>query len=465
MAAKEVPSLGGTVGCWIQEHVAIPDGKHQGEPFLLTSDQWDFLLRFYTLDERGEFVHRRGGMIVRPAKAGKGPLSAAIIAAEAAGPTRFAGWEGAEPIGQPPPTPWIQVAAVSEDQTANVWRALVPMLQLGDVAHEIDDVGLTRVNLPRGGRIEFVTAAHRSRVGQRVTFAVMDELGFWLPGNHGHALADAILRNLAGMQGRFLGTTNAWALDEESVAQRIAEANDDGVYVDDVDPGPGSIRNKAERRKRLRRVYGDSARGCEAQGNGAGRIEPWIDLDRIDAEIVSLLDRDEAQAARFFLNEKRAADAAAFNPERFAELANPDYAPEDGALIVVAVDGARNRDALAAIATEIETGFQWPLSIQTRPENAPDDYEHDLHSVDGAMVDAFERFEVWRVYVDPQYIDPLVEKWQGRWGEQKVIPWHASGGKPGRGGDLERRMREKPPEPKPKPPPIDPATERFLGVD
>lgn len=33
-------------------------------------------------------------------------------------------------------TPWIQVAAVSEDQAGNVYRALVPMLQLGDVAHE-----------------------------------------------------------------------------------------------------------------------------------------------------------------------------------------------------------------------------------------------------------------------------------------------------------------------------------------
>ena len=105
-----------------------------------------------------------------------------------------------------------------------------------------------------------------------MTFAVLDELGFWLPPNHGHALADAILRNLAGMSGRFLGTTNAWALDEASVAQRLADAAGDGVYVDDVEPGAGSVRDKRERRRMLRKVYGDAAAGCEAQGNGAGRM-------------------------------------------------------------------------------------------------------------------------------------------------------------------------------------------------
>jgi hypothetical protein len=155
--AREVPTLGGLVDCWIQQHVAIPDGDHQGEPFLLTEEQWAFLLNFYALDSHGRFLHRRGGLMVRPQKSGKSPLAAAVIAAEAAGPTRFAGWQDGEPIGKRNATPWIQVAAVSEDQAGNVYRALVPMLQLGDVAHEIEDVGLTRIVLPGGGRIEPVT--------------------------------------------------------------------------------------------------------------------------------------------------------------------------------------------------------------------------------------------------------------------------------------------------------------------
>jgi len=443
VAEREVPSLGGAVGCWIQDHCAIPDGEHQGEPFLLTTEQWDLLLHFYALDEQGRFVHRRGALLMRPAKWGKGPLSAAVIAAEAAGPTRFERWADGEPIGKPPATPWIQVAAVSEDQTANVWRALVPMFQLGDIAAEIDDVGLTRVNLPGGGRIEFVTAAHRSRVGQRTTFAVMDEAGFWLPSNHGPALADAMFRNLAGMGGRFLMTTNAWNPAEESVAQRTAEAED--VWIDDADPGAGSIQNKRERAKMLRRVYGDSAAGCEAQGNAAGRIEPWIDLERIEVEIESLIARgDAAQAERFFINRKRASEGTAFRIERWEALAERDHefrfeqvatvavdgrargSRSEGPRIVLGVDGARFVDAVAVIATEVATGYQWVIGIWERPEDAPDDYEHPLGEVDGAVTEAFERFTVARCYIDPQFIEPLVDAWQGRWGEGRVLAWYTN---------------------------------------
>lgn len=420
----ELPTLGGIVGNWVQSHLAIPDGERMGEPYLLTAEQWNFLLHVYRLDAQGRFVYRRGGLLVRPQKHGKGPFSAAIIAAEAAGPTRFAGWDASgEPTGKPTPTPWIQVAAVSEDQTANVWRALLPMLQLGDVAHEIEDVGLTRINLPRGGRIEPVTAAHRSRVGQRTTFAVLDEAGFWLAGNHGRELADAMFRNLAGMIGRFLMTTNAWDPVEESVAQQTSEAGDPGVYVDDVEPGEGSIRNKVERRKMLRKVYGDSAAGCEAQGNASGRIEPWIDLDRIEVEIAALVDRDAAQAERFFLNRKRASESAAFGAEPWDRLADLERIVEPGALIVLGVDGARFADALAIVATEVETGHQWPVGIWERPENAADDYEHPFDEVDGAMLEAFDTFTVWRVHVDPQWVDVLLDRWQGRWGAKTVLPW------------------------------------------
>lgn len=360
---REIPTLGGLIGNWIQEHVAIPDGDHQGEPFLLTVEQWDFLLHFYSLDAQGRFIHRRGGLMIRPQKSGKSPLAAAVIAAEAAGPTRFAGWEDGEPIGKRHSTPWIQLAAVSEDQAGNVYKALVPMLQLGDVAHEIEDVGLTRIVLPGGGRIEPVTAAHRSRVGARTTFAVLDELSFWLPANHGHELADALLRNLAGMRGRFLGVTNAWSLNEDSAAERIA--GEAGVYVDCPEPGRYSIANKRERRKALGRVYGTSASGCEAQGSAEGEIEPWIDLDVIDEAVVSLLGRDEAQARRFFFNERVAADASAFDVHRFAELANPSHSPAGE--VVLAADGAHNRDALAVVACEIETGFIWPVAVELVP--------------------------------------------------------------------------------------------------
>jgi hypothetical protein len=408
-----VGSFGHLVADWIEGHCVIPDGWRAGEPYLLTAEMREFLDRFYSVDERtGQFVHRRGGQLIRPQKWGKGPFSAAIILAEALAPVvpvleygkfRVRKW----------PKPWIQVTAVSEDQTVNVFSALIPMIALGPLAHEIPDSGLGRINLPSGGWIEPVTASARSRLGQRVTFCVEDETHSWLQSNGGWTLADNQRRNLAGMGGRFLETTNAFDPVERSVAQRTFEAKAPGTLIDDAPAPPGSVRSREERDVVLTAVYRDAL--VDRGG--------WVDRDRIHAEIDALLEHDPAQAERFFLNRKLASEGAAFDITRFRALADPSHRVPRGAVVVVGVDGARFEDALAIVATEVKTGFQWPLEIIERPEDAPDDYEHDLARADGAMREAFERFTVWRVYIDPQRIEHLVEVWANRWGAKRIVEW------------------------------------------
>jgi hypothetical protein len=408
-----VGSFGYTVADWIEAHCVIPDGWRAGEPYVLTPEMREFLDRFYSVDERtGQFVHRRGGQLIRPQKWGKGPFSAAIILAEALAPVvpvleygkfRVRKW----------PKPWIQVTAVSEDQTVNVFSALIPMIALGPLAAEIPDSGLGRINLPSGGWIEPVTASARSRLGQRVTFCVEDETHSWLQSNGGWTLADNQRRNLAGMGGRFLETTNAFDPVEQSVAQRTFEAKAPGTLIDDAPAPAGSVRSREERDVVLTAVYRDAL--VDRGG--------WVDRDRIHTEIDALLEHDAAQAERFFLNRKLATEGAAFDFVRFRELRRAKWYPPRGSIIVIGVDGARFEDALAIIATDVKTGFQWPLEIIERPEDAPDDYEHDLARADGAMREAFERFVVWRVYIDPQRIEHLVEQWANRWGAKRVVEW------------------------------------------
>ena len=131
----EFPSLGWEVGAWIEEHCVIPDGDRLGEAYKLTDEMWAFLAWHYRLKVDAEvaewaaaWTYRRS-QLVRPQKWGKGPLSAAMVCAEAVGPVRFAGWDAAgEPVGQPWATPWIQITATSEDQTDNVYRVLQPMI-------------------------------------------------------------------------------------------------------------------------------------------------------------------------------------------------------------------------------------------------------------------------------------------------------------------------------------------------
>jgi hypothetical protein len=419
----EFPTLGYQVADWIEARCAIPDRELVGDPFLLTDEQLRFLLHFYRVDpDSGRFVYHRGGQLIRSQKWGKGPFSGTLICAEAQGPVLFDGWDAqGEPVGKPWPTPLIQVTAVSEDQTENIYSALLPMIELGALHGEIEDTGLGRINLPGGGKIEPVTASPRSRLGQRLTFSVQDQTESWTKSNGGRALADNQRRNLAGMGGRWLSTPNAYDPAEDSVAQYTAENERDGVYHDDIEPPDSlSIRNKVERRRALKIVYGDAVKGT--RGGKPGIIKPWIDLDRIEAEILALLPRDPAQAERYFLNRKRAAESAAFVLSAWDER-KTDHIPAPKALITLGVDGARFADALAIIATEVETGHQWPIGIWERPPSAPEDYEHPLDEVDGAMIDVFDHFDVWRAYIDPQYIETLVDRWKGRWGEKRVIAW------------------------------------------
>lgn len=414
----EFPTLGYAVAELIQAKCAIPDGDLVGQPFELTDEMLRFLLWMYRVDpETGRWWFERGGQLVRPQKWGKGPFSAAVICAECDpdGPVRFDGWNASgEPVGRPWATPLVQVTAVSEDQTDNVWRALVPMIDLGALAADIPDTGETRINLPNGGRIEPVTSSARSRLGQRVTFVVQDETHSWTARNGGHMLADNQRRNLAGMKGRFLETTNAWDPTEDSVAQRTYE-HPDGVHVDYPQPPSGSVRNKRERRKVMRAVYGDSW---------------WIDLDRIDVEVEALLAHDPPQAERFFLNRTHAGESVAFDAAKWAGNTDARRVIADGSLIVIGIDGARFDDALAIVATSVTEGHQWPLAIIERPPDADDDYEHDFALADGAMVEAFDRYDVWRAYIDPQRIGHLVDRWQGRWTDKRVIEWFTNRPRP-----------------------------------
>lgn len=424
----EFPTLGYLVADLIEAKCAIPDGDRRGKPFILTDEQLRFVLWFYRLipPDCRKFVYDRGGQLCRPQKWGKGPLSAAIICAEAdhEGPVRPDGCDAdGEPVGKPWATPEIQVTGISEDNARNVWRSLVPMIELGTIAADIPDTGETRINLPGGGLIKPVTSAHLSRIGQKLIFAVQDQTESWTTENRGRALADVQRRNVGGMGGRFLETPNAWNPAEDSVAQYTQ--TEPGVLIDDVDPGEGSIRNKAERRKMLRKVYGDSWRRERPESDR--RVNGHVDLDRIDSEIVALLPRDPAQAERWYLNRKRAAEDAAFDAEQWPKLATATGAPPADSFIVIGVHGARYDDSLVIVGTVIETGYQfvigaWEAPMPTEAAGPAVDYEHPQDEIDGAMSGAMERFDVWRTYGAGE-IEYLLEVWQGRWTDKRVLEW------------------------------------------
>ena len=408
----EFPTLGEEVARWIEHWCVVGDGEAMGQPYILTDEMYRFLLWHYRLDpETGRFTYRRS-QLVRPQKWGKGPLSAAIICAEAEGPVLFDGWDAqGNPVGKPWATPWIQITAVSEDQCANVFRALTPMIELGPLANVITDTGLTRINLRNGGRIEPVTASARSRLGQRITLAIQDETHSWLAVNGGLMLADHQRRNLAGMGGRAIETTNAWDPAELSVAQATAESPRADIYRDHVLGPPASLKNKRERRKALKVVYGDSW---------------WIDLDRIDAEADELSERDPVQAERFFFNRVVATADSWLDGDLWDSRVEPREIA-DGTRIVLGFDGAQYDD-FTGFRAETLDGFQFTptYGADHRPavwNPASFGGEAPRGEVNTAMAELMGRYDVVRCYADPPYWQSEIDAWAAEYGDKRVLSW------------------------------------------
>lgn len=425
------------VPAWIKKHCVVPDSFDRGHPLKMVEWQLWVTINRYRIKpsarpgQLAPAFHWRRIQVVLPQKAGKAPLTAAHICVEAVGPALFAGWASGgeeyhcwdhgchcgfwyrykpgEPMGREWPTPLIQITATSDDQTGNIYDALRPMIDYGPLADQIPKTGEEFIRLPRGGEVAPVTSNARSRLGQRVTDVEWDETGLYTDSNKMRPVADTQRRGLAGMGGRGAEWTNSWDPNQDSVAQRTAEGKATDVFrFHPLAPAHLSYANKRERRKIHKAVYLGSH---------------WVDLDAIEAEAAELAEHDPAQAERFFGNRVVAGSGVAFSADRWRELTDATVVVPDRALIVIGVDGARWDDALAMVATDVVQGHQWPLGIWEQPADAPDDYEHPVAAIDGAMKDAQERFDVWRVYVDPTLIENLLDRWQGRYGDKRVMPW------------------------------------------
>jgi hypothetical protein len=334
----DFPTLGDLVEAWVEQHCLVPDGFLRGKAFKMADWQFWCTANHYRVREAAvwrperpllnQAFHYRRSQVVAPQKTGKGPWSATITAVEAVGPSIFGGWAGkrdvyrcaehgcscgwyfdyepGEPKGIRHPSPLIQLTSTSEDSVeTNIWRPLTAMVKLGPL-------GKSKLLLPREGfmriaggtddpdldRIDVVTASANSRLGNPLTFAVQDESGLYTKANGLRKVAETQRRGAAGMGGRTIETTNCWDPAEESVGQTTSESSAQDVFRfyrnPDLNPdlmrpdgGRISYRDKRNRRRIHAYVYEGSW---------------WVDLDSIEAEAAELIEKDPAQAERFFGN-------------------------------------------------------------------------------------------------------------------------------------------------------------------
>lgn len=409
-------TLGTDVLAWAEAELAQPDGDDAGVEWRWRDSQARMVAWWYAVDKVGRFLFRRG-QIVLPKGSGKSPVAAALSCCELAGPVIYDGLDASgRPVGRPNPSPLVQLAAVSQDQTDNTMTLVIAMLRDGPASRHIPglDTGITRI-LTRSGKLQPVTASASSREGARLTAAILDETHLWTKTNGGHRLATTIRRNLGKRDGRSIETTNTWDASQESVAQMtskyadlVAEGEfehlDDQILrwhpyaqVDDLSDVPSL-------RRGLIHLYGDY---------------PWVNIDRIVAEIQDM-GTPPAEARRFYLNQVSSEDDAWVVEHEWAARSRPEIVVADRDVVTLGFDGSRHRsrgvtDATALVACRVSDGHVFPVRVWEQPDNKKD-WQIPTTEVEAEIAEAFRRYTVVGFYADPALWETFIAAWEAAYG-------------------------------------------------
>lgn len=432
----EFPTLGWYVLDWFAEMLAAPD-KAEYSPLVLTDEQAQFILKYYRVDTRtGKRRVVRRAVFSRPKGHGKSPLLGGIGIAEALADVVPDGFDAnGRPVGKPwstVRTPWVQFAAVSEDQTRNAWAPVLDMLREGNAVDEYPGLEPldTFVNLPDKGKIEPVTSSSTSREGNRPVWVGLDQTEEWTGSNGGLRLAGTLRRNLGKTNGSSIESPNAFIPGRGSVAEKSAEyfaairegrTKDKGLLYDHREaPADTELGDRKSLLKGLKVAYGDSA-----------LPKGWVDLNRIVAEIWDP-DTDPNDARRYYLNQVTAAVDAFVTQPQWAAILHKDLRGVSREVssdepVTLGFDGSRHRkkgitDATALVATAVEDGFSWPVGVWEQPDGPEgEDWEVPETLVEYTLDDFFDHYNVVGFFADPSLWESNVAKWEAKYGPRLKV--------------------------------------------
>jgi hypothetical protein len=437
------PTLGFLAADWIEAHCSVPSGHDLGSP--LVHDGWQLWcsVNHYRVKPGIEFnptrpvladaFHYRRSVVVGPQKNGKSPWGASIVIFEAVGPCLFAGWavggevyrcsehdcgcgweyiyEPGDPMGMPRNKSLIQLLATAETQTANVYEPIQTMIRSGPLS-EILLVREGFIRTPNNGKIEPVSAAARSKLGNPINSALGDESGIYTATNKLLSVWQTMRRGLAGMGGRSLEITNPWDPMENSAAQQAFESKRPDIFRHyRKPPADLSYTNKAERHKIHLYVYSDA---------------PWVPVASIDAEAAELVETDPTQAERFFGNRLVQGLGSFLTEELWTSGTRPRLV-EAGARVSGGFDGSRSGD-WTALRLETIDGYRFTPTYgpDARPTVwNPAEWGGQIPrgEVRAAMSEVFARYMMKRLYVDPRHWETQADDWAAEHGDDVVVVW------------------------------------------
>ena len=413
-------TLGWDIIRWVGEYLLDEEGGR----FRLTAEQRRFLLWWYAVDESGRFTYRTG-VLQRLKGWGKDPLGAVMCLVEFVGPARFHRWATAEDakrnprlrpgmdaIGKQTPAAWVQVAAVSREQTKNTMTLLPSLMSQRLIQDYGIKEGAELIRADRGRRrLEAVTSSYRALEGGRSTFVLLNETHHWIKGNNGHLMYETVDGNTTKKDSRYLAITNAYLPGEDSVAERMRQAYDDicdglapdvGFYYDSIEAHPKTPLTVDGLEVTLPKIRGDAV---------------WL---RIDAIIKSIQNStiSASRSRRMWLNQIVADEDSVYKIEQLQAIERPGAELKVGAEIVLGFDGGKTNDSTALVAIELSTGCAFLLAIWEKPAEWPKDqaWEVPHERVDSEVHAAFKVYKVKAFYADVAYWESYISLWNKHYG-------------------------------------------------
>lgn len=395
-----------------------------GRPWQCTPEQARFVLWYYALAESGDLLYH-SAVLQRLKGWGKDPMAAVISCGSSFAEVAFDGWSNGRPVGREEPNAWVQIIAVSQEQTKNTMKLFPSLIPPETRRHYGIQIGKLNVYGRSDTRqIEAVTSSPLAIEGGRPTQVIRCETQNWNSSNGGHDMAGALEGNAAKSEGgaaRMLDICNAYRPGEDSVGERMREAHDAtqgedatardfGLLYDSLEAPPDAPLTAEAAPAVVKSIAGDSH---------------WLDTRPNGRIVKSILNpaNPPSESRRKWYNQVVATADAWTVPQQWDALEAPDVRPPAGEGIFLFLDGSKSDDATALIGCRLDTGDVFTVGIWERPANhdPKTPWLVDRGDVDFRVRAACEQWDVLGLWVDPsdarddesgeRFWEPLCDEW------------------------------------------------------
>lgn len=418
--------------------------ENKGQPWMYTMEQARFLLWFWSLDEQGQLDYH-SAVLQRMKGHGKDPVGATVSTTVLVGDVEFDHFDhNGDPVGRQVTDAWVQIAAVSQDQTKNTMKLFPSLIPARTRQHF--GIQLGKLNVWARGdqaQIEAVTASPMAIEGGRPKLIIRAETQNWNASNGGIDMAGAMEGNAAkaeaGAPARVLDICNAYREGEDSVGQAEREAwestqgdnaefGDYGLMYDSLEAPEDAPLARDVIPEVLEYVKGDSYWLQTAAG---GRVTKSILNPR----------NSQDESRRKWYNQRRAAEDAWTVPAEIDPLVDTDAVLEPGEPVALFLDCAKTDDATVLVASRMTDGHVFTIGLWQRPPGRRgDEWIVPRNEVDMEVRRMVATQQVVGFFGDPgharedesdaSFWDPLFSRWHQDFGRRLKI-W-ARGTKGGR---------------------------------